>query len=270
MNDWKARTTAMDKDLENNLNYLRLTELRTTWEEVVSRAKRENPSYTGWLKQIIDVECRAKRERARLQRTRQARIEEPYLIETYPFNRQPGLNKKRVLELFDSQSVLAAKKDVVFLGPTGVGKTGLATALLIDAINKGYNGRFITFPELLAELYRSAADHSEQKVMKKFIGYECLIIDEIGYIEINPDKAGFFFALLKKRHRKATTVLTTQLGFKEWPNFLKNPHLTAALVDRLISHAELINMNKCTSLRLPATASKDSAEPSVKSKRTNC
>lgn len=260
----------MEKDLESNLNYLRLTELRMTWDEVIARAKRENPSYTGWLKQIVDAECRAKRERARAQRMRQARIEEPYLIETYPFDRQPGLSKKRVLELFDSQSVLAAKKDVVFIGPTGVGKTGLATALLIDAINKGHNGRFITFPELLGDLYRAAADHSEQKVMKKFIDYDCLIIDEIGYIEINPDKAGFFFALLKKRHRKATTIITTQLGFKEWAGFLKNHQLTAALVDRLISNAELINMNKCTSLRLPAPESKKPTEqPTTKPKRTN-
>jgi DNA replication protein DnaC len=245
----------MDKDLESNLNYLRLTELRTTWDEVVAKAKRESPSYTGWLKQIIDAECRAKRERARMQRMRRAQIEEPYLIETYPFNRQPGLSKKRVLELFDSHSVLAAKKDVVFIGPTGVGKTGLATALLIDAINKGHGGRFITFPELLNDLYRAAADHSEKKVMKKFTDYDCLVVDEIGYIEINPDKAGFFFALLKKRHKKATTIITTQLGFKEWPEFLKNHQLTSALVDRLVSNAELINMNKCTSLRLPSKSS---------------
>ncbi len=201
---------------------------------------------------------------------RQARIEEPHLIETYPFNRQPGVNKKRVLELFDSQSVLASKKkDGVFMGPTGVGKTGLATALLIDAINKGHSGRFITFPELLNELYRAAADHSEKKVMQKFINYDCLIIDEIGYIEINPNKAGFFFALLEKRHRKATTLLTTQLGFKEWPSFLKNHQLTAALVDRLISNAELINLNKCTSLRLPFAESKSPIDQSVKSKRTD-
>ncbi len=103
--------------------------------------------------------------------------------------------------------------------------------------------------------------------MKKFADYGCLIIDEIGYIEINPDKAGFFFALLKKRHRKATTIITTQLGFKEWPSFLKNHQLTAALVDRLVSNAELINMNKCTSLRLSAPASKVPADQSTKPKR---
>lgn len=242
----------MNKELESQLNYLRLTELRLTWTSVIDRAKSESPSYTGWLKSIIEAECCAKRERARLQRMRRASIEEPFLIETYPFNRQPALSKKRVLELFDAQSVVKAKRDVVFMGPTGVGKSGLATALLIDSVNKGCTGRFIGFPELLSELYRSAADHSEKRVMKKFTDYECLVIDEIGYVEINPDKAGFFFTLLKRRHKKATTIITTQLGFKEWPGFMKNPHLTSALVDRLISNAELINMNKCTSLRLPA------------------
>jgi DNA replication protein DnaC len=257
----------MDKDLESKLNYLRLTELKSTWDQVINQAKRESPSYTGWLKQIIDQECQGKRERARMQRMRRARLEEPFLLETYPFARQSALSKKRVLELFDSQSVIKSKKDVVFIGPTGVGKTGLATALLIDTINKGYGGRFISFPELLSELYRSAADHSEKKVMKRFTDYDCLVVDEVGYIEINPDKAGFFFSLLKKRHKKATTIITTQLGFKEWPGFLKNHQLTSALVDRLVSNAELINMNKCTSLRLPSQGTKGADTPESKGKR---
>jgi len=106
--------------------------------------------------------------------------------------------------------------------------------------------------------------------MKKFTDYDCLVIDEIGYIEINPDKAGFFFALLKKRHKKATTIITTQLGFMEWPNFLKNSHLTAALIDRLKSNADLINMNKCTSLRSPAASeSKTPAAQPLKPKRAD-
>lgn len=188
-------------------------------------------------------------ERSRLLRLRRAQIEEPFLLETYPFVNQPNVSKKKIYEIFDSRSYLSKKQNVIFVGPTGAGKTGLATALLIHAINTGIKGRFITFPDLLNDLYRSMADHSERKVMNKFIAYDCLVIDELGYIEINPDKAGMFFTLLKRRHRKATTIITTQLGFKEWTGFLKNDHLTSALVDRLLSNAEVINMNKCVSLR---------------------
>jgi DNA replication protein DnaC len=241
----------MDKDLEAKLRYLRLTHLLSSWDELIADAKKKSPSYTSWLTKIIDQEYQARQERARLLRLSRAKLEEPFLFETYPFGAQPSLDKKRIQELLDSRSYLTKKQNVIFIGPTGVGKTGLATALLIHAINQGYKGRFITFPELLNELYQSMADHSEKRVIQKFLAYDCLVIDELGYIEINPDKAGLFFTLMKKRHKKLTTIITTQLGFKEWNGFLKNPHLTSALIDRSLSNAEVVNMSKCTSLRPP-------------------
>ncbi|MEI8231194.1 MAG: ATP-binding protein [Actinomycetes bacterium] len=223
----------MDKELEEKLRYLRLTELLATWDEQLAQAKVKAPSYTAFTKQIIDREVAAKKERARLLRLHRAQIEEPYLIETYPFDRQPGVAKKKVLELFDSMTYITRKQNVILIGPTGVGKTGLATSLLIHAINRGSTGRFITFPDLLDELYRSSADHSEKKVLKKYAAYECLLVDELGYVEIDPHQAGLFFTLMKQRHKKSTTLITTQLGFKDWTGFLKNPHLTSALIDRL-------------------------------------
>lgn len=239
----------MDKDLEAKLRYLRMTELLTCWDDLMVQAKEKNPSYPAFTKQVIDREYSGRRERARLQRLRRAKYEELYLIETYPFDRQPGIAKKKVMDLFDSMNYISKKQNIIFIGPTGVGKSGLATAMLVHAINHGSTGRFITFPALLDELYRSAADHSEKKVLKKFLAYECLIVDELGYVEIDPHQAGLFFTLMKQRHKKTTTIVTTQLGFKEWSGFLKNSHLTAALIDRLTENSQLINMSKCVSLR---------------------
>lgn len=239
----------MDKELEAKLKYLRMTELLASWDELMTQAKDKNPSYTAFTKQLIDRECSARKERARLQRLQRAKYEELYLIETYPFVRQPGIAKKKVMDLFDSMNYISKKQNIIFVGPTGVGKSGLATAMLIHAINQGATGRFVTFPALLNELYRAAADHSEKKILKKFLAYDCLVVDELGYIEIDPHQAGLFFTLMKQRHKKATTIVTTQLGFKEWGGFLKNPHLTSALVDRLTENSQLINMNKCVSIR---------------------
>lgn len=249
----------MDKDLEAKLKYLRLTEITASWDQIMASAKEKSPSYTAFTKQLVDREHAARRERARLQRLRKSKVEETYLIETYPFDRQPGIAKKKIMELFDSMAYLRKKQNMIFLGPTGVGKSGLATSLLIHAINNGSTGRFIAFPDLLAELYQSSADHSEKKVLKKFLSYECLVVDELGYIEIDPHQAGLFFTLMKQRHKKATTIVTTQLGFKEWTGFLKNPHLTAAMVDRMTENCQLINMNKCQSIRDNASAASKSS-----------
>jgi DNA replication protein DnaC len=125
----------------------------------------------------------------------------------------------------------------------------LATSFLIQAIDRGYNGRFIPFPELIDLLYKSVADHSEEKVLKTFAAYDCLLIDEMGYVELEPVQVGLFFTLMQKRHKKKTSLITSNLGFEQWTSFLKNDHLTAALIDRLTEVSHIVNMKNCVSLR---------------------
>ena len=94
---------------------------------------------------------------------------------------------------------------------TGAGKTGLATAFLIQAIDRGYSGRFILFPELMETLFKSIADHSEEEVIRTFAAYPIMVIDEVGYIDVEPVQVGLFFTLMSKRHKKTTTLITTNL-----------------------------------------------------------
>ena len=138
---------------------------------------------------------------------------------------------------------------MIWIGPTGTGKTGLATAFLIQAINQGKSGRFVGFPELIEMLYQSVADHSQENVVTKFASYECLLVDEIGYVEVEPVQVGLFFTLMHRRHKKKTTLITSNLGFQRWGSFLKNDQLTAALIDRLTENSHVINMKDCVSLR---------------------
>jgi DNA replication protein DnaC len=135
------------------------------------------------------------------------------------------------------------------MGPTGCGKTGLATSFLIEAIHRGYTGRFILFPDLVSKLFKSVADHSEQKVIRSYVAYDCLLIDELDYVEVEPVQVGLFFTLMQRRHRKKPTLITSNTGFSEWPSFLKNDRLTAALIDRLTENSYVINMKNCVSLR---------------------
>ena len=93
------------------------------------------------------------------------------------------------------------------------------------------------------------ADHSEATVLRKYLAYDCLLIDEIGYVEVEPIQVGIFFTLLQRRHKKKPTLLTSNLGFSDWGSFLKNPHLTAALVDRLTENSHVFNLKQCVTLR---------------------
>ena len=86
-------------------------------------------------------------------------------------------------------------------------------------------------------------------MLGRYLAYDPLHIDELGYVEMEPTQVGLFFTLMHKRHRQKCTLITSNLGFSEWGSFLKNAHLTAALIDRLTENSYVINMSKCRSLR---------------------
>lgn len=239
----------MTEELAAKLKYLRLGALLAHWEEYLKLAAKKRLSHGRLLEHVIDEEYRIRRQNACLLRLKRAHIQEPYVIETYPFDKQPKLNRKMVLALYDSFEYMSASRNIIWLGPTGCGKTGLATSFLTHAIEKGHTGRYVSFAELIDELYRSVADHSEQKVLKRYLCYDCLLIDEIGYVQVEPVQVGLFFTLMQKRHQRKPTLLTSNLGFDDWGGFLQNAHLTAALIDRLTENSHVINMKGCVSLR---------------------
>lgn len=236
----------MDEQLREKLKYIRLWGLLENWDRYL--AIGNNFSHVKLLKYIIDEECKIKEENAGKMRLARAKIPEKFVIETFPFAKQPNLNKKKILNLYDAFNYITDNQNVIWIGPTGTGKTGLATAFLIQGINQGYSGRFILFSELIETLYQSVADNSQGNVIRKFASYDCLLIDELGYVEVEPVQVGLFFTLMQKRYKK-TTLVTSNLGFKQWDLFLKNNALTAALIDRLTENSYVINLKNCISLR---------------------
>lgn len=238
-----------NETLAEKLKHLRLGGLLAHWDDYLKVAAQQRFSHGHLLTHIVEEEYRIKRENARKLRLQRARIPELFVVETYPFHRQLNLDKKMIMALYDSFEYIKSRRGIIWLGPTGVGKSGLATSFLVHAINQGYTGRHIPFAELVAELYRSVGDHTEEKVLKQYLAYDCLFIDEIGYVEVEPVQVGLFFTLLQRRHKRNTTLITSNLGFAEWRSFLKNDHLTAALIDRLTESSYVINMKKCVTLR---------------------
>jgi DNA replication protein DnaC len=239
----------MDDQTAKALKYLRLSGLLAHWDEYLALARKQDFSPVHLLQYVLEQECKIKGDNARKLRLQRACIPEPFVMETYPFDRQPKLDKKKILSLYDAFDYGAKNQNIIWMGPTGCGKTGLATSFLIQAIHRGHTGRYILFPELVAELFTSVADHSEPKVIKRYLSYDCLLIDEMDYVEVEPVQVGLFFTLMHKRHRKKPTLITSNLGFSEWRSFLKNDRLTAALIDRLTENSHVINMKNCVSLR---------------------
>ncbi len=239
----------MNDELHSQLKQLRLHRLADEWDNDLALATKQGYSAARLLQHVVEQEHVAKREKSRQLRRQRANVPEELEIETYPFKRQPKLDRKRIMSLYDGFDYMEKCRNMVWLGPTGCGKTGLATSFLLQAIDRGHRGYFITFPELIDRLFKSMADHSQDKVFRRFAAFDCLVIDEVGYVEVEPAQVGQFFTLMQRRHKTKTTLITSNLGFSEWDSFLKSQHLTAALIDRLTEDSHVINMKGCKSLR---------------------
>lgn len=239
----------MAESLENMLKHLRWQWLPGHWDELMAAARRGRFSHERLLQHVVEAEYRAQNDHDRLLRRKRANFPEILEIETFPFARQPKLDRRKIMSLYDGFEYMTKQQNIVWMGPTGCGKTGLATGFALQAVDRGYRGYFITFPELVAKLHASLADHSQERVLRRFAAYDCLVLDEVGYVEVEPAQVGLFFTLMQRRHKTKTTLVTTNLGFSEWGTFLKNAQLTAALIDRLTATSQVINMKNCRSLR---------------------
>jgi DNA replication protein DnaC len=137
------------------------------------------------------------------------------------------------MRTFAEMEFVAKAENIVFIGPTGVGKTGLASSLLLKALQNGYRCRFIRAQDLFDEMYASLADRSTRRLLSYLARLDVLLIDEMGYLNLKPEQTNVFFKLMEERYNRRATIITTNLDYEEWHNFLGNKALVDALLSRL-------------------------------------
>jgi len=181
----------------------------------LERAETRSPSYSDFLAKLLREEYQSQEMRFLEHRIRRARLPERWSLDTYPWDRQPGVSKAAMMQLAQLDFIDRAA-NLVFIGPTGVGKTGLASAILLAALLAGRRGLFIKAQDLFDEMYRSLADHSSRKLLRKLTRIDLLLIDEMGYLNLRPEQSNIFFKLMEERYGKAATIITTNLEYEDW------------------------------------------------------
>jgi len=183
-------------------------------------------------------------------RIKQAKLPERWSLETFPFDMQPAVNKTQIRQLAELD-FLAGGHNLVFIGPTGVGKTGLASGILLKALERGHGGLFVKAQDLFDEMYASLADHSSRRLINRLMNIELLVIDEMGYLNLRPEQTNVFFKLMDARYRRRSTIITTNLIYDQWYGFLGRKQMVEALLDRLRQYCTTVRIDGM-SLRAPA------------------
>lgn len=239
----------MTEELQQLLKNLKLRCILEIYDEQLRAAEKEDLSYTELVVRLMRAQWHARQETALEWRIRRANLPERWSLETFPFARQPGVHRKQI-RAFAELEFIPKSENIVFMGPTGVGKTGLACGILLKALENGYRCQFVRAQDLFDEMYASLADRSSRQLLKRLARLDVLQIDELGYLNLKPEQSNIFFKLMEERYHRRSTIITTNLDYDEWHNFLGNRAMVEALLSRLRHYCHTVRI-KGPSLRDP-------------------
>lgn len=236
------------EELRRDLASLKLDAMLAHLDEAVEQASVLEQSYSSFVAGLVRHEVLARAASGAVRRITSAKFPVERTFDHFDWAFQKGINVQQVKELQNMQFIEQGRS-VLLLGRPGTGKTHLSIALGTLAAHRGHTVRFYTAPQLLAELFASLADNSTDTLIKRLSRIDLLIVDDLRPLPRKAEYAALFFDLVEARHMKRPMILSSNVSVREWGEILGNPALTAALVDRLMDKAHVINIRKGRSYR---------------------
>lgn len=227
--------------LEEHLKALRLPSFAKSYQQVEKQCTHANRSYTEFLAILAEEEVAKRTESAIKRRINAAKFPRLKTLDTFDFAAQPAIKKPQILQLAQCQFI-AEGSNVIFIGPCGTGKTHLSIAVGHAAAVKGYRVYFATAAGLINSLVEANHEYRFAKKMKQLSRFDLIICDELGYIPFDRQGTDFLFQLVAARYEMGSMIITTNIPFGEWTNVFHDSATAAAVIDRLVHHSTIVQI----------------------------
>jgi len=231
----------MNPQLTSTLKRLRLSGLLSTLDVRLQEAAGNQLSHAEFLELIINDEVAIRDDRAIARRVKAARFRDQKSIEDFDFSFNPSIKRKDIMELATCRFV-RERRDILFTGPPGVGKSHLAQAIGHQAAKMGFAVLYRSIFDAVADLNQAEALDETTKVLRRYLKPDLLIIDDMGLKRLPKHSGEHLFEIIMRRYELRSTVMTSNRPLEEWGNLVGDVPTATAILDRFLSRAEVIQI----------------------------
>ncbi|WP_457554042.1 IS21-like element helper ATPase IstB [Desulfobacula sp.] len=230
----------MDAVIEK-FKLLRLKNCAQNLVDVLDQAARENLSALQTIDRLLEIELACRNKARIILRFKQSKLGEKTTIDQFDFNHHESRRKykNKILGLIDL-GFIQNKKDIIFIGNPGTGKTFLSRCIAYAATQAGIKTLFTTTMDMINQLVAAKTDHTLLKKLQYYQSQDILVCDETGYLPLGRQGSNLFFQVISARHEKKSTIITTNLPFAKWGNIFDGTTVATAIADRLVYNSEIL------------------------------
>lgn len=244
---------------------LRLSYIPNNLDQLIVDAQNGKPTYEDFLENVLREETKTREYKAYLNRLKQAKLPPKYDLDEYDFSHSTGVSERQLREL-RQLAWLNQAYNLILMGPSGTGKTYIASGLIYDALKAGKKAYMISMEDILTCLRTKDISMSALTTYNKWLKADLLAIDDIMLFPVKKEESASFFNLVNSLHEKTSVIITTNKAPTEWVQTLNDEVLATAIIDRLLYRCEVIKLAG-TSYRLENRKTIFTSEPAVNGKQ---
>lgn len=228
--------------LDIQLKELKLSCFKSNWYEAQDLAIQKNYSYAEYLSYLCDIEMKKRASTRLARRLKESKLPKNKTLSSFKFSETPSINADQINALAETESWVSEASNLIIFGPSGIGKTHIASAIAYRKIEQGYRVRFFQTSHLVQQLQLAKKQYRLKEELMKLDRVPIIILDDIGYVKKDEHETSVLFELICHRYETSSIIITANQPFSKWDSIFPDNMMAVAAIDRVIHHSTIINL----------------------------